>query len=90
MMMTDDKQPELLARLNKIEGQIRGIRGMLEKERACEDVVTQLAAARAALDQVGFLFVSTRMQECISNGEMEGHSKDEALEKLMKLFLKLA
>ena len=52
----DDLEQEvqsLLARLRRIEGQIRGIQRMLEEDRVCEDIVTQLMAARSSLDQVG-------------------------------------
>lgn len=89
-MMETDKQTELILRLKKIEGQARGLCRMIEEGRTCEDVVTQLAAVRSALDQVGLLFISCQMQECMNKGESEGRSREESLEKLMKLFLKLA
>jgi DNA-binding FrmR family transcriptional regulator len=52
----------LLTRLRRVEGQIRGIQRMLEEGRGCEDVLTQLAAARSALDQVGLLLMDWMIQ----------------------------
>lgn len=53
-------------RLRRVQGQIGGAVRMIEDGRECEDVVTQLMAARAALDRVAALLVSTRVEECLS------------------------
>jgi DNA-binding FrmR family transcriptional regulator len=55
----------LLARLRRIEGQIRGIHRMLEQDRVCEDIVTQLMAARSSLEQVGLLIIQEHIDRCI-------------------------
>ncbi|MGA0875302.1 MAG: metal-sensitive transcriptional regulator, partial [Ilumatobacteraceae bacterium] len=54
MQIDQDVKSELVTRLNRIEGQIRGIEKMLEDERECRDIVTQIAAATKALEIVGF------------------------------------
>ena len=58
----------LLARLRRIEGQIRGIQRMLGEGRECEDVLTQLMAARSGLDQAGLLVMDRHIDQCILSG----------------------
>jgi DNA-binding FrmR family transcriptional regulator len=60
---------ELLARLAKIEGQVRGVAGMVQQDRYCIDVVTQINAARAALDKVALGLVDGHVRHCL----VEGH-----------------
>jgi DNA-binding FrmR family transcriptional regulator len=55
----------LLARLRRIEGQIRGIHRMLEQDRVCEDIVTQLMAARSSLEGVGLLIIQEHIDRCL-------------------------
>ncbi|HEU4759421.1 MAG TPA: metal-sensitive transcriptional regulator [Dehalococcoidia bacterium] len=57
-----------LARLRRIEGQIRGIHRMLDEGRMCEDVLTQLMAARSGLDQVGLLIMDHHIEHCLLSG----------------------
>jgi DNA-binding FrmR family transcriptional regulator len=56
---------EITNRLKRIEGQIRGLQRMVEEQRDCEAVLTQLMAARAALDRVGLLVADNFVQECL-------------------------
>ncbi len=58
----------LLTRLRRIEGQVRGIHRMLEEGRGCEDILTQLTAARSALDQVGLLLMEWHIERCLLSG----------------------
>ena len=58
----------LLARLRRIEGQLRGIQRMLEEGRECEDVLTQLMAARSGLDQAGLLLMDRHIERCLLAG----------------------
>ena len=59
----------LLARLRRIEGQIRGLQRMLEEDRVCEDIVTQLMAARSSLDQVGLRLLEHHVERCLCDDE---------------------
>ena len=63
--MDPEEERKLLARLARIEGQVRGLRKMLEEHRACEDVLTQLLAARSGLEQAGVLVLERHMDECV-------------------------
>jgi DNA-binding FrmR family transcriptional regulator len=80
---------ELRRRLARIEGQVRGIQNMLAEDRECRDVVTQIAAASKALEQVGFRLVASGLTTCLQDpqkAEAEGYPVAE----VEKLFLKLA
>jgi DNA-binding FrmR family transcriptional regulator len=78
---------DLVTRLRRIEGQVRGLQRMIGEGKDCASVITQLSAARAALDQVGFLMLSRHMAECL---QREGDLPESSLQDAMKLFLKLA
>lgn len=56
---------ELLQRLRRVEGQVKGIQRMIEGSRSCEDIITQVMAARAALDKVATGIISTHVQDCL-------------------------
>jgi DNA-binding FrmR family transcriptional regulator len=60
---------EVTNRLKRIEGQVRGLQRMVAEERDCEAILTQLMAARAALDRVGLLVAENFVQECILTAE---------------------
>jgi len=85
----DEATAEAVRRLRRAEGQIAGVVRMLEEGRDCNEVVTQLSAARAALEQVGFKLVSTAVTQCVTDPDGEG-TPAERLDELEKLFLKLA
>jgi DNA-binding FrmR family transcriptional regulator len=59
----EDKR--LLDRLSRVEGQVRGLRKMLEEGRACEEVVTQLMAVRSGLESAGLLIIDRHLQDCL-------------------------
>jgi DNA-binding FrmR family transcriptional regulator len=56
---------EITNRLRRVEGQIRGLQRMVDEGRDCEAILTQLMAARAALDQVGLIVADNFVQECV-------------------------
>lgn len=62
-------QTEVLLRLRRIEGQVRGIQRMVEENRDCRDVVVQLAAVKAAVASLNTLVAETYAQECLCGGE---------------------
>ncbi len=84
---TEAKVDALLTRLRRIEGQIRGIHKMLAEDRVCEDVVTQLMAARSSLDQVGLMIIDHHVDQCLTSNQ----SSEDALRNLrqaMRLWLR--
>ena len=87
--MTDPASPEQVsARLRRIEGQIRGIARMLESDRACEDVVTQLMAVRSGIDTVGALVLDTHLERCF--GDPGSPEQITLLRDSMKLWWRFA
>ena len=73
-------------RLRRAQGQLAGVLRMLEDERDCADVVTQLAAVSKALDRAGFAVIALGLRQCISDPESHGMDVDN----MEKLFLSLA
>ncbi len=64
----DEVSKSVVNRLRRIEGQVQGLRRMLENDRQCEEVLTQLMAVRSGLDQVGVLLMETHIERCILKG----------------------
>jgi len=80
---------EALKRLTNIEGQIRGIERMVENEKYCVDVLTQISAARAALNRVGMLILKRHIKNCVSNAIKKGDSEgNEIIDELMQVLSK--
>lgn len=77
----------LVARLNRIEGQVRGIKGMIEKDVYCDDVLNQIAAVQSAMKSVGILLLESHMKSCIANRMQAGETEviDELLGTIEKL-----
>ena len=89
--MAIDTRSEIVNRLKRIEGQIRGLQRLILEEKDCTEVVHQLAAARKALDKVGFIVLTNRMQECMEKRRKDGgYDTEKAMGEAMKLFLTLA
>ena len=80
---------DVIKRLRRAEGQIRGIIAMLEAGRDCADVVTQLAAVSKALDRAGFKIIATGLRQCVT-AEQDGREPTLDVARLEKLFLSLA
>ncbi len=60
------KQEEIITRLRKVEGQVRGLQRMVKEEQDCEAIITQLMAARAALDKVGVSIITDHLEQCLA------------------------
>ncbi|MCA0253562.1 MAG: metal-sensitive transcriptional regulator [Actinobacteria bacterium] len=86
MKLHAEEMATVVRRLKRAQGQIGGIIKMIEDERDCQDIVTQLAAVSKALDRAGFAVISTGLKECLTNPD----SEDVNLGSLEKLFLSLA
>lgn len=86
MQLENDVVGTVINRLRRAEGQLGGVIRMLQEQRDCEDVITQLAAVSRALDKAGFALIASGLEQCISAGDQG--KVDRA--KLEKLFLSLA
>lgn len=88
MRLPEPTVDDVLKRLRRVEGQIRGIQQMLVDGRECRDVVTQISAASKALDQAGFKLVASGLTYCLNNPEKaaeEGYDVDDVQRMFMKL-----
>ncbi|MDI3328318.1 MAG: metal-sensitive transcriptional regulator [Alicyclobacillaceae bacterium] len=75
-------------RLKRIEGQVRGIMGMMEREESCKDVVTQLSAVRAAIDRLIVYVIGSNMENCIRNEVEKGQPADQVIREAIELLMK--
>ncbi|HEX8733522.1 MAG TPA: metal-sensitive transcriptional regulator [Ktedonobacterales bacterium] len=80
-LQSDKSNQDLQMRLRRVEGQIRGIIGMMEGGKTCEQVVTQMLAARAALDSVAMELLRCQVDEAMAD-----RSPDEARETVLRAF----
>jgi DNA-binding FrmR family transcriptional regulator len=83
-----DEREAILRRLHRAEGQVRGIIRMVEEEKDCEDVLTQVAAARSAMDRIGIHIITHRMRECLE--ENRQLSPDDAIAEAIDIFLRFS
>ena len=83
----EDERRKLINRLNRIEGQIRGIRGMVEKDAYCTDILTQVAAVSAALNSFNKVLLSNHIKTCVTRDILEG--KEDTVDKLVATLQKL-
>lgn len=84
---TEKERRELVNRLSRIEGQIRGIRGMVEKDAYCTDILTQVAAASAALNSFNRVLLASHIKTCVTRDIKEG--KEETVDELVGVLRKL-
>ncbi len=78
---------DLIHRLNRIEGQIRGIRGMLEKDAYCTDILVQVSAVNAALNSFNKVLLANHIKTCVTRDIKEG--KEETVDELVMTLQKL-
>ena len=78
---------DLTTRLSRIEGQIRGIRGMVEKDAYCTDILTQVAAASAALNSFTKVLLANHIKTCVAQDIRDG--KTETIDELVSTLQKL-
>lgn len=82
MHMSGEDNKNIDRRLARIEGQIRGVRRMVDEGEYCCDVLTQLTAVKSAIEQVAAAIASSHIKHCIvDHGQGTGHAKAEAMTK---------
>ena len=84
---SEEEYKRLIHRLNRVEGQIRGIRGMVERSAYCPDILAQVAAANAALNAFAKELLSEHIRTCVIRDVREG--KDETVDELLATLQKL-
>ena len=84
---SEKEYKDLIHRLNRIEGQIRGVRNMVEQDAYCPDILIQVAAANAALNSFNKVLLGNHLRTCVANDIREGH--DETIDELLKVLQRL-
>ena len=74
-----ERKPELLARLSRIEGQVRGVRRMVEQDSYCIDILTQISAATSALRKVAVGLLEDHIGHCVARGVAGGEAEGQRM-----------
>ena len=77
----EEYKNKLVSRLNRAEGQIRGIRNMVEKDAYCDDILNQISAVQAAVDSVGKMILESHIRGCVVRDIQAG--REEIIDELM-------
>ena len=83
----EQEYKDLIHRLNRIEGQIRGIRGMVERDAYCTDILVQVSAVNAALNSFNKVLLANHIKTCVTREIKEG--KEETVDELVTVLQKL-
>jgi DNA-binding FrmR family transcriptional regulator len=90
-VLDEARQQSLVTRLNRIEGQIRGIRRMVQEPRLCVDILQQLAAAEAALNRISLAVLKFHVESCVPEGIEKGEpERSKRLGELVDIFDRFA
>jgi CsoR family transcriptional regulator, copper-sensing transcriptional repressor len=84
-----DTKDRILTRLRRIEGQARGLQRMVEEDKYCIDIVTQISSVQAALEQVSLLLMEEHMQHCMTEAIQNGNG-DEKIAEVMEVLRRFA
>lgn len=84
---SEKEYKDLINRLNRIEGQVRGIKGMVEKDAYCTDILTQVAAVSAALNSFNKVLLANHIRTCVTQDILDG--KEETVDELVTTLQKL-
>ncbi|RKM55232.1 hypothetical protein D6853_10920 [Butyrivibrio sp. X503] len=83
----DKEKKDLINRLKRIEGQVRGVEGMLENDAYCTDILVQVSAITSALNSFNKVLLANHMKSCVANNIREGN--DEIIDELVVTLQKL-
>ena len=90
-MLDEAQQQAIVTRLNRIEGQVRGIRRMVQEPRQCVEILQQLAAAEAALNRISLAVFRFHVEKCVPDGITKGDpERTERLTELVDIFDRFA
>ncbi|MEQ2527582.1 metal-sensitive transcriptional regulator [Bacillaceae bacterium CLA-AA-H227] len=79
---------QIINRVKRMEGQLRGILKMMEEGKHCKEVITQLSAVRSAVDRTVGVIVSSNLVECVLEAEKNGENTDELIKEAVNLLVR--
>jgi DNA-binding FrmR family transcriptional regulator len=90
MPLCGDDHPKLVSRINRIEGQIRGLKKMVEEDRDCLQVLKQIAAASGALRSLGAVILEDHLKGCVANAIQTQENESELISEVVDIFNKFS
>ncbi len=87
---SDKVKKSLISRLNRVEGQVRGIKGLIEKDTYCDDIITQISAVQSALNSFSKVLLEAHLKSCVTERIQDGDLEvvDELLVTIQRLMKK--
>lgn len=79
-----DKKDSVAKRLNRLEGQVRGVNKMVQDDKYCIDILTQISAIQSALDKVSLELLTEHTRHCLTNDTVGPRGRDAKVEELVK------
>ncbi|MFJ5769359.1 metal-sensitive transcriptional regulator [Psychrobacillus sp. NPDC093180] len=83
-----DYNDQMKNRVKRMEGQLRGILKMMEEDKDCKEVITQLSAVRSAVDRTIGVIVSSNLVECVQDAGADGEKTDQLIKEAVNLLVK--
>ena len=90
MALCGDDHPKLIARINRIEGQVRGLKKMVEEDRDCLQVLKQIAAAGGALRSLGSVILEDHLKGCVATAIQTQDNESELIAEVIDIFNKFS
>jgi DNA-binding FrmR family transcriptional regulator len=90
MALCGEDHKRLLNRINRIEGQVRGLRKMVENDRNCFDVLKQIAATRGAIHSLGMFILEDHLKGCVSEATRDEGKHEELISQVINVFNRLS
>lgn len=88
MPLCGDDHQKLINRINRIEGQVRGLKKMVEDDRECMDVLKQIAASSGALRSLGMVILEDHLKGCVASALLEESSDGDLVHQVIEIFNK--
>ena len=90
MSLCGEDHGKLITRISRIEGQVRGLKGMVEDDRDCLEVLKQIAAASGALRSLGMVILRDHLKGCVSEAIVKKDQEDELINQVLDVFHKFS
>ncbi|CAB5106888.1 Repressor CsoR of the copZA operon [Olavius algarvensis associated proteobacterium Delta 3] len=90
MALCGEEHPKVIARINRIEGQVRGLKKMVEEDRNCMQVLKQIAAASGALRSLGAVILEDHLKGCVATAMLNEENESELITEVIEIFNKFS
>jgi len=90
MALCGEDHPKVIARINRIEGQVRGLKKMVEEDRDCMHVLKQIAAASGALRSLGAVILEDHLKGCVATALQNEENESELITEVVEIFNKFS